>query len=414
MDFDLTPEQQAYREQVRRWVAEHLPRAPRRSSLHRHEPPERVRERYAAWQRMRHQGGVTCVMWPEAYGGAGKGVVEHYIVSREVDTLDVVPPINVVGFGICLPTVLHAGTEAQKQRWLPPAARGEHVWCQLFSEPGAGSDLAGVQTRAEPDGEGWRLHGQKVWTSFAHHADYGLCLARTDPAAPRHRGLTMFVVDMRRPGVTVRPIPFSSGDHDFNEVFLDGVRVEPDEVLGRPGSGWEVAIGALMTERGTSNIHVLFRPWLDKALDHCRHRLAGAEPTLAVQQQRARLARVLTHLRIMDLHGLRTLYAAAEGGTPGPEGSFVKLLWSETSQELARLAVDILGPAGTLLDGDEGVPEHGWYPRYWLRSFGHTLEAGSSEVLRNIVAERILGLPKDAARAGADPPPPARRSGAAR
>jgi alkylation response protein AidB-like acyl-CoA dehydrogenase len=349
---------------------------------------------------------LTCVMWPEAYGGAGKGVMEHYIVSTEVDTLDVAPSINTVGFGICLPTVLHAGTERQKTTYLPPAVRGEAVWCQLFSEPGCGSDLAGLKTRAEPDGNGWRLTGQKIWTSYAHHAEYGLCLARSDPRGEKHQGLSMFIVNMKQPGVTVRPVRFSNGMADFNEVFLDNAWVEGDDVVGPVHQGWMVAMGTLMIERGTSNIHVRIRPHLEKCFNAIRVALAESPELPGAGGYRAQLARVLTYTRLMELQGLRVLHGAASGSPPGPESSLVKLLWSETNQVLAALTLEVLGPAGALLGGDEAVPADGHFPRYWLRSFGNTLEAGSSEILRNILAERILGLPKDAGRALPTAPTP--------
>jgi alkylation response protein AidB-like acyl-CoA dehydrogenase len=407
MDFNLSPEQQRFRERVRAWVAENLPKAPKRTASRRHEQPEHVRRRYSAWQALRQKDGMACVMWPKAYGGAGQGVVEHYIVSEEIDTLDVVPPINAVGFGMCLPLILHAGNAEQKQRVLPPAARGEAVWCQLFSEPGAGSDLAGLKTRALPDGKGWRITGQKIWTSFAHFADFGICLARTDPQAEKHNGLTMFLLNLRQKEVQVRPVPFANGDHDFNEVFLDGAWAGPEDVLGTVNGGWKVAISTLMFERGTSNIHIMFRPNAEKVLALVKQRLADAPATLGNHAARQELARVLTRLKIVELHGLRTLAGVAQGAPPGPEGSLVKLLWSETNQRLAALGLDVLGPAGVLLGGEDEVPDAGWFPRNWLRSFGNTLEAGSSEILRNIMAERILGLPKDAARAA--PVIPAKR-----
>jgi alkylation response protein AidB-like acyl-CoA dehydrogenase len=398
MDFNLSPGQQAYREKVRAWVRENLPRAPK-AGAKRPEPPAKVRERYSAWQRMKSDAKLACVMWPEAYGGAGLGIVEHYIVSAEVEALPVVQPINVVGFGICLPTVLHRGSEEQKRHYLPAAVRGEHVWCQLFSEPGSGSDLAALKTRAEPDGTGWRLSGQKIWTSFAHHADYGLCLARSDARGEKHQGLTMFIVDMKQAGVTVRPIRFNNGDHDFNEVFLDNARVEGAQVVGPLHEGWKVAMTTLMLERGTSNIHVLSRPLMERALAAVRAVLAEEPGLPGAGHYRAQVARVLTRMRLMELQGLRVLSGASSGAPPGPESSLVKLLWSETNQELAALTLEVLGPLGALLGGDEAVPEDGAFPRTWLRSFGNTLEAGSSEVLRNILAERMLGLPKDASRA---------------
>jgi alkylation response protein AidB-like acyl-CoA dehydrogenase len=407
MDFNLSPEQRRYREAVRHWVAENLPRAPRKPATRRHESVEQTRERYRTWQALRQKDGMACVMWPKEFGGAGQGVVEHYIVSSEIDTLDVAPSINGVGFGMCLPLILHVGNAEQKRRILPPAARGEAVWCQLFSEPGSGSDLAGLQTRAVPDGKGWRITGQKIWTSFAHYADFGICLARTNPAAEKHNGLTMFLLNLRQKEVTVRPVPFSNGEHDFNEVFFDGAWAGPEDVLGAVDGGWKVAISTLMFERGTSNIHLMFRPHAEKVLALCKQHLAQAPATLGNQAARQELARLITRLKIVELHGLRTLAGVAQGGPPGPEGSLVKLLWSETNQRLAALAVDVLGPAGVLLGGEDEVPDAGWFPRNWLRSFGNTLEAGSSEILRNIMAERILGLPKDAARAA--PAIPARR-----
>ncbi len=407
MDFNLTAEQRRYRERVRQWVAENLPKAPRKPVSRRQESPEHVRERYSAWQALRQKDGMACVMWPKPYGGQGLGVVEHYIVSSEIDTLDVAPGINGVGFGMCLPLILHVGNAEQKARILPPAARGEAVWCQLFSEPGSGSDLAGLKTRADPDGKGWRLTGQKIWTSFAHHADFGICLARTDPGAEKHNGLTMFLLNLRQKGVTVRPVPFSNGDQDFNEVFLDEAWAGPEDVLGQVNGGWKVAISTLMFERGTSNIHLMFRPHAEKVLALARQRLAEAPSSIANQAARQELARLITRLKIVELHGLRTLAGVAQGGPPGPEGSLVKLLWSETNQRLGALAVDLLGPVGVLLGGEDEIPDGGWFPRNWLRTFGNTLEAGSSEILRNIMAERILGLPKDAARAA--PKIPARK-----
>ncbi len=399
MDFNLSPEQQQYRAKVRQWVAAALPKAPKPPRGRQMESSESIRQRYQAWQRLRYEGGMTCVLWPKEYGGQGLGLVEHYIVSSEVDTLPVAPHINVVGFGMCLPLILHVGTHAQKARILPPAAKGDHVWCQLFSEPGCGSDLASLKTKAEPDGNGWRLTGQKIWNSFAQHSDFGICIARTDPRAPKHKGLTMFALNMKQPGVTVRPIPFSNGDQDFNEVFLDNAWVDGADVLGDVNEGWSVAISTLMIERGTSNIHILFRPWVDRVMKLAKERLANDPPGLGASVARAEVARLMTHVKILELQGLRTLFGAASGAPPGPEGSLVKLLWSETNQRMAALALDILGPAGALLDGDEAVPEDGWYARNWARSFGNTIEAGSSEILRNIMAERILGLPKDSARA---------------
>ena len=400
MDFNLTPAQQEFQAHVRRWVADNAPPARGFSEAAMGEPLAAIHERYAHWQRKRYDAKLTCATWPERYGGAGLGVVEHYIVTTEIDTLNVVPNINVIGFGMCLPVILHNGTEEQRLRYLPPAARGEEIWCQLFSEPAAGSDLAGLKTRAERDGNDWRIDGQKIWTSYAQYADYGLLIARSDAGGKKHQGLTMFIIDMRAPGVTVRPIRFNNGAHVFNEVFFDNAHVPAENVIGEVNGGWKVAIDTLMFERGTSNIHITFRPLLESVVDFARTRLAGAPPTLANQQARARLARLLTRMQIMDAQGLRVVAGVESGAPPGPEGSLVKLDWSESNMDAQAVAMELLGPLGVLLEGHDDIPAAGHFPRNWLRSFGNTIEAGSSEILRNIVAERILGLPKDAARSG--------------
>ena len=353
--------------------------------------------------------GLAWVHFPAGNGGLGLSPKLQKTINERVFAAGGPNPVarNPIGHGMCGPTVVVWGSDAQKQRYLRPLFTGEEVWCQLFSEPGSGSDLAGLKTRAEADGQGWRLTGQKIWTSFAHYADFGICLARTDPTAEKHQGLTMFLLNMRQKEVAVRPVPFSNGDHDFNEVFMDGAWVGPEDVLGQVNGGWKVAISTLMFERGTSNIHIMFRPNAEKVLALVKQRLADAPATLGNHAARQELARVLTRLKIVELHGLRTLAGVAQGAPPGPEGSLVKLLWSETNQRLAALGLDVLGPAGVLLGGEDEVPDAGWFPRNWLRSFGNTLEAGSSEILRNIMAERILGLPKDAARAA--PVIPAKR-----
>ena len=403
MDFNLTEAQEAYRLQIRQWMTQHAPEYRKRMTQIGAGGASQaaLREVYQEWQSLRQQAGYTCVMWPKRYGGSEKGPVEHFLVTREIDAVRVVPNINVIGFGMCLPVILHAGNEAQRQRYLSPAVRGEEVWCQLFSEPGAGSDLAGLQTAATLEGDQWRIRGQKIWTSYAQYADYGLLIARSDSTTQRHRGLTMFVVDMKAPGVTVRPIVFNNGSRVYNEVFFEDARIPAENVVGEVGGGWKVAIDTLMFERGTSNIHVLFRPLIDRVLDDARRRLRHAPPTLENQHARWQIARLLTRLQIMELQGLRVLFGAQSGAPPGAEGSLVKLDWSETNMDAQALAMTLAGPLGLL--SQPATPSEdaadGAFSQEWLRSFGNTIEAGSSEILRNILAERVLGLPKDAARA---------------
>jgi alkylation response protein AidB-like acyl-CoA dehydrogenase len=314
------------------------------------------------------------------------------------------PLLNIIGLGMAAPTILAHGTEEQKRRWLRPLWTGENIWCQLFSEPGAGSDLAGLATRAVRDDSGWVVNGQKVWTSVAHRARYGLLLARTDPDVPKHSGLTYFVVDMTAPGVEVRPLRQLTGEAEFNEVFLTDVRIPDTDRLGAVGEGWQVARTTLMNERvaigasrevprETGMIEPVVRAWRSR-------------PELRTHELHGRLLRLWTEAEVARLAAerLRQLSAAAStgrAGEPGPEGSAAKLVYARLNQEITGLELELLGAEGLLYDDwTMRRPDRSdWNERSagfrYLRSKGNSIEGGTSEILRNIIAERVLGLPAE-------------------
>jgi alkylation response protein AidB-like acyl-CoA dehydrogenase len=285
------------------------------------------------------------------------------------------------------PTIISRGTDAQKARYLQPLLAADEIWCQGFSEPGAGSDLAGVRTSAGLEGDHFVLDGQKVWSSYAHIADFCILVARSDPASERHAGLTYLIVDMHAPGVEVRPLTQITGEAEFNEIFLTGVEVPVENVIGEIGEGWDVAMTTLLHERGTlafalvARLEVQLRKLIGLVADR------GATPT-----QREALAREWIQLQALRWTAYRSLSALERTGLPGPEGSILKLQWSEANQRVTKLALDLLGPDAQLLPGN--APYDGYWTIQQLRSRGNTIEAGTSEILRNIVAERVLGLPR--------------------
>jgi alkylation response protein AidB-like acyl-CoA dehydrogenase len=297
------------------------------------------------------------------------------------------PHVGVIGLGMAGPTIMAHGTEEQKQRHLAKILSAEEIWCQGFSEPGAGSDLSAVRTSARRDGDRFVVDGQKVWSSFAHIADFCILLTRSDPDSERHAGLTYMIVDMHAPGVEVRPLRQITGESEFNEIFFTGVQVPAENVLGEIGGGWQVAMTTLLHERGTLGFA------LQAALEQSvRKLIALAKERGATPLQRDRIAREWIELQALRLTNLRSLTALVKTGIPGPEGSIAKLQWSEANQRLTKLALELLGPRSQLLEED--APFDGWWQHQQLRSRGNTIEAGTSEILRNIVAERVLGLPR--------------------
>lgn len=391
MDLAPTPEQREFRASLRAWLLAEADwdvaggqRAPRAADLA--EQFTALRE----WQRRLAAARWVGVTWPQEYGGRGGGPVENAIVQEEFARAGAPELVGRIGVNLVGPTLLAHGTPEQRSRWLPRILDASDVWCQLFSEPGAGSDLASLTTRAERDGEGWRLSGQKVWTSFAQFADWGLCLARTDPGSRRSAGLTMLVVDMRAPGVTVRPLVQLTGEAEFNEVYLDGAFVPDDRVVGAPGEGWRIAGSTLSHERGTSPRQLVIHTRLvDDLL-----RLAVSSSADDDPRVRQDLAQCYVEMRLFQLHSLRSLSRLAKGQEPGPEGSLLKLYWSEMSKRLHEVALRVLGPASPLAAGAGGNPGDGEWQRSWLYYQGASIWAGTNEIQRTILGERVLGLPR--------------------
>jgi alkylation response protein AidB-like acyl-CoA dehydrogenase len=381
MDFDDTPEEAAWRAEVRAFLERH------REELGSRDPAT-ARARQATL----YDAGFVGVTWPVEAGGRGGTPMRQAIIDQELARLDLPALIGLIGIGMCGPTVIAHGSDDQKRRYLRRLLRADDVWCQLFSEPAAGSDLAGLRTRAVRDDEtdeagGWRVTGQKVWTTHAQLADYGILLARTDPDVPKHRGLTMFVVDMTAPGVTVRPLRQMSGDADFNEVFFDDVAIPDAERLGDVGDGWRVALTTLMSERlslGGGGTGIGVGP--ERVARHVAEHL-GALPPDRQALVRQELGRAYVAALGTRYTGYRRLSKLSRGELPGPEASAGKLAGTRTARDLADLAVRVLGPGAPVAGGlwhdlQAGLP-------------GMAIAGGTDQVLRNIIGERVLGLPAE-------------------
>ena len=340
-----------------------------------------------AWSRAQYDAGYSGLTWPKEYGGGGAPYTHQAIFLEEMARAEAPPHIGVIGLGMAGPTIIAHGTEEQKSRYLMPILSAAEIWCQGFSEPDAGSDLAGVRTSARLDGHRFVVDGQKVWSSFAHIADWCILLTRSDPDSTRHAGLTYLVVDMHAPGVEVRPLRQITGEAEFNEIFFSGVDVPVENVLGEVGGGWQVAMTTLLHERGTLGfaLQAALEVQIRKLAALARDR--GADPL-----QRDRIAREWIEMQALRYTNYRALSQLVKTGMPGPEGSISKLVWSEANQRVTKLALELLGPDASL--GEDNAPYAGYWQYQQLRSRGNTIEAGTSEILRNIVAERVLGLPR--------------------
>ena len=377
MDFSYTAEEQAFRAELRAWLEANVPRQPLPGTL------EAEAAYLTAWQRRLYEASWAAVHWPRAYGGRGASLTETAIFQEEMARARAPQMMNRVGINNVGPTLIAHGSEAQRRRYLAKILSAEEIWCQLYSEPNAGSDLAALRTRAEPHGDHFVVNGQKVWTSYAQFAAFGILLARTDPSAPPHRGISCLIVDMRSPGITIRPLRQLTGSAEFSETFFDNVLVPRENLIGPEHDGWKVATTTLAHERGTAfsfKEQVLHKIYVDELGDLLRGRSGAADPVL-----RQRYAARFIEVEIMRLHNCRTMTRLARGELPGAESSIVKLFWAELSQQLTALGVDTLGPSAQLLDR--------WQHRMlWSRCA--SIAGGTDEIQRNIVATRLLGLPR--------------------
>lgn len=389
MDLNLTPGEQQFRDQLRAWLAANVP-APFEGNKNEEEKGEYFAW-LRAWQRRIYDAGWAGLSWPKEYGGRGAALIEQAIFQEEWARAEAPPLINVLGLSLIGPTIIAVGTEEQKQRFLPKILSAEEIWCQGFSEPNAGSDVAGLGTKGVLDGDHFVVNGQKIWTSLAHVSDWCLLLVRTDPNAAKHKGITALLVDMHSEGVDVRPLKQITGDSGFNEVFFSNVRVPAANVLGEVNKGWHTAIATLMNERAHlgTGIYVQLKRNLDALIARSREVKRSGKPASNDPVVRQKLAQAFLELEVFRLTNTRALSRMANTHVPGPEGSILKIYWSELNQRLQQTAQEVLGPYGQLWDFDEGRWAYGY-----LRTRGNTIEAGTSEIQRNIVAERVLGLPK--------------------
>jgi len=393
MDLRLSAAEESFRAEVSDWLDANLPPD---FDPDRFEFGMTADERWdwqLAWHRRLHAGGWVGLHWPREYGGRGATLMEQVIFADELAKRRLPAGANLLGILLVGPTLMQWGTEAQKKRFLPKILSAEEIWCQGYSEPGSGSDLASLQTRAVRDGDAFVVNGQKVWTSGAHRADWCILLARTDPEAPKHRGISYLLVDMRSPGITVRPLVQMTGSAGFNEVFFEDVRVPRANLVGEEHRGWEVAITTLMFERAGLGTDLRFEGALESLVAAARHARRAGRPAIEDPGVREQLAQFAIEATALRYSGYRQLTRRLKGQPPGPEGSMAKLVGSELNLRMAQYAVALLGPAAQIDTNEAGEPPGHWLARE-LMARAHTIAGGTSEIQRNILAERVLGLPR--------------------
>jgi alkylation response protein AidB-like acyl-CoA dehydrogenase len=376
MDLTLSPSEQEFRDEVRSWLEENLPGPTP-------EGDDAGFEFRRAWQRKLNERGWAGLSWPEQYGGSGATLFEQAIFSEEVARSGAPQMANTLGLAMGGPTVIGHGTDEQKERYLAPILSADEIWCQGFSEPQSGSDLASLKTKAVRSGDGWVVTGQKVWTTMAHQSKWCMLLARTDPNAAKHRGLTYFLMDMEQDGVETRPLRQITGEAEFNELFMEEARIPDENIVGGENNGWSVAITTLMHERAglAFALQVSVQIALRELMERARETGASKDPVI-----RQRFAQLYAEAQVLRLNAYRGLTKLQAHGAPGPEGSLGKWHWAEVNQSLSALALDLAGPRAQLVDDP-------WTYRY-LRARANSIEGGTTEILKNIVAERVLGLPR--------------------
>lgn len=394
MDFDDTPSEAAFRTQVRAWLDANAPKGKDVNAFHAGADEAELLKLARAWQAKKAAAGYAKITWPKEIGGMGGTAIQNVIYSQEEAKYNLPSGFFDIGLGMCIPTVMAHGTQEHAQRYVRPALYGEEIWCQLFSEPAAGSDLAGIRTRAEKDGDDWIINGQKIWTSGAHYSDYGILVTRSDPTVPKHKGLTFFFLDMKSPGVEIKPIKQLSGGANFNEVFFTNVRIPDSQRLGAVGDGWKVSLTTLMNERlaigggggqlGTDQLIELARSII----------LADGQPAIKNAAVRERLADWYVQGQGLKYTRFRSLTALSKGQTPGPENSIGKAVSAQRGQEYTAFAMDLMDMGGIIYD-PQIAPYKAGFHNGWLFAPAMRIAGGTDEILKNIIAERVLGLPGD-------------------
>ena len=396
MDLNLTPQETAFRDNLRAWLKDNLNPDWRKEYAALGGDQRADFEYLRAWQRKVYEGGYAGIHWPKEFGGRGSSLMEVAIFNEEMAAAGAPNMPGILGLALVGPTVIHFGTPEQKARYLSKILSGEEIWCQGFSEPNAGSDLAALRTEAVLDGDHWVVTGQKVWTSYGWASDWCELVVRTDPSAPKHKGLTVILVDMKSPGVEVRPLRQITGESEFNELFFTNVRVPVENTVGKVNDGWNVALGTLMFERATlgAGMHIIYKRNFDRLVQLAKTTERNGKPASEDPVIRQRLAQAYSEIEIMRLNQMRIFSKLTSSGVPGPEGSVQKILWSELNQRFQQLAQEILGPYAQLSKHSAHTIDEGAFSYGFLRSRGNTIEAGTSEIQRLILGHFVLGLPK--------------------
>ena len=391
MDFNDTSEENSFRLEVRDWL-ENNANQDKKSAGYVLDEEVGALARAREWQAKKAEAGYAAITWPEEFGGLGGTSIQSVIYSQEEAKYNVPTGFFDIGLGMCIPTMMSWATKEQNERYVEPALYGKEIWCQLFSEPSAGSDVAGVRTKAEKDGDDWVINGQKVWTSGAHFCDFGIIVVRTDPNVPKHKGLSFFFLDMKSPGIEIKPIKQISGGSNFNEVFFTDVRVSDSQRLGEVGEGWKVALTTLMNERLAIGV--------PKSADYpsltqlAKDVVLNNKPAIKNDLVRSKIADWYVQSEGLKYTKMRSLTSLSKGETPGPESSIGKVVSAPKMQDLASFAMDLQGAAGILNDPDIALM-HSIFQNQWMSAAGYRIAGGTDEILRNIVAERVLGLPQD-------------------
>ena len=394
MDFTYTPAEESFRNELRAWLADALPAGWGETVFEPENEDERARFRLA-WERKLFEGGWSGINWPVEYGGRGATLIERGIFAEEMARARTPEGLNIIGHNLAGPTILRHGTDAQKRRFLPTIISSDEVWCQGFSEPNAGSDLASVRTRAERRGDKFIVNGQKIWTSFAQYSDWCFALVRTDTEAPKHKGLSFLLIDMKSHGISIRPLRQISGESEFNETFFDDVEVPVENVVGDINGGWKIAMTTLAYERGPEDAlgrQVRFKQEIDTLLRTLSEAPRGARSAIEDPVIRQNLARSIIEVEVMRLSSLRAFSKYLRGEERGADASVLKLYWSHAAQNMYETAMDALGPLAPLSGGEAAAG--GRFQLSWLQSKAFTIYSGSSEIQRNIIGERMLGLPR--------------------